>query len=135
MAAVTAGPAAPGSGKPGLDAPPPLPPNLKTPDYSGLASNAQSNPQMPPGGQRAAMIVQQGALAVKVLQSIQQVAPEVAPMLDRIAQELQAALMPLVSPQGPPSSGGQPGAGPAAPPAGGPAPPPGAGAPPAPPPQ
>ena len=129
MPQVTTGPSAPGSaGGGGLDSPPPLPPNLRTPDYSGLASNPQANPQMPPGAQRAQMIVQQGALAVKVLQSIQQVAPEVAPLLDRIAQELQSALMPLVSSQGPPGGAGAGG------PGGPPAPPPGAaGVPPGPP--
>jgi len=121
---VSEGPTTPASKRSSLDGPPPLPDSLRTKDYTGLASTPTANPQVPPTGELAAMVVQRGALAMKVIESLATMVPSFAPAAANIISQLQQGLITAMQ-QGQQGQGqgqgqppGQPAglAGPAAPP-------------------
>lgn len=80
------------NGGPTLDAPPPLPPGMKTPDYSTLAGNYNQG-GAPPTGELAGMVLQQAMLLEKVSMSLAKMLPAFAPMAAQIVQLMRAGIV------------------------------------------
>ena len=117
--AIQVGPGDPGAANGGLNVPPPPPPSMRTPDYSGLADNQQSNPQgVPPGGQFLAMITQQAQLVEQGAAQLAQMLPSFVPIAAQVSQMIRQAVVTAMRQVQ--ANAGNVGGSPAAPPPGGP---------------
>ena len=87
-----------------LDQPPPLPPDVGRNDMSVLAGQQQPPQQTPVGVGQSRALMERTELALKVIQSLGEIDPRLAGMVDQLSTALAQAVMTAVGGAGPQGS-------------------------------